>query len=508
MMLTNFSMRFTNILGFFTTGMEEILVHPPDLLNFFLCLENRQSWFAEYPNAGESRLAAAAFAARGELQERMRDDSNEMPLTELLSRARIIQIKGAVHRWHTFALAVARHPEEMDELRESLTAWSSGQTLIVIPSLPGDQVSDLRFDSPFQGVSDIVRYQERWPGALIWNVLGESVFISLTDLPRVFAMVDSRELGDVTSTTLLRLRDIVNKVTVLPAGIRLLHLSDLHFGTVQSDSAQDYLLSCIGSEFKGKFDRIVITGDLVDSPWRRHMKRFKHFLTTLRLIAKDDPILVLGNHDVRIKGNAVWRFGRLVRAYEDIPQSLIVEDSRAECLFFCFNSSKLGNFAKGEVSSEDLTAMAAEYQTRLTQRPNLRSFLRVAVVHHHPFSFDSKAEGWTERVMSECGISDAMVVDMEKSERFVQWCADRGAQLILFGHRHVQREITRVIQTSDVRAGNVRVTAIGCGTSLGAEMRPKSFNIVSWDPNARRWGAEFFIDRHGGGFKPIRAAMG
>ena len=85
------------------------------------------------------------------------------------------------------------------------------------------------------------------------------------------------------------------------------------------------------------------------------------------------------------------------------------------------------------------------------------------------------------------------------------WCADRGVQLVLHGHRHVQRKITQIFPPQN-GGGPLQVTAVGCGTSLGAEGIDASFNLVTWNPNNKRWSVTFYLDQSGGRFKEIRAA--
>jgi hypothetical protein len=93
---------------------------------------------------------------------------------------------------------------------------------------------------------------------------------------------------------------------------------------------------------------------------------------------------------------------------------------------------------------------------------------------------------------------------MNESDRFVRWCLKKKIQLVLFGHRHVQRNIT-LTETMPAGTNHVLLTAIGCGTSLGAEGLPPSFNIVTWNPDTQRWGAEFYLDESGSGFEQVRA---
>jgi hypothetical protein len=39
------------------------------------------------------------------------------------------------------------------------------------------------------------------------------------------------------------------------------------------------------------------------------------------------------------------------------------------------------------------------------------------------------------------------------------------------------------------------VTAVGCGSSLGAEGLPLSYNVLEWSPAAGRWKVSFFSSR-------------
>jgi hypothetical protein len=74
--------------------------------------------------------------------------------------------------------------------------------------------------------------------------------------------------------------------------------------------------------------------------------------------------------------------------------------------------------------------------------PSIKNRLRIALVHHHPFKFEAASEGMTAGLLKAFHIPEGKLLDMNESERFVAWCADRGIELILHGHRHVQRKIS------------------------------------------------------------------
>ena len=43
--------------------------------------------------------------------------------------------------------------------------------------------------------------------------------------------------------------------------------------------------------------------------------------------------------------------------------------------------------------------------------------------------------------------------------------------------------------------------AIGCGSSLGAEGSPVTYNLLEWNPEKRIWHASFFESINGGAFR-------
>jgi hypothetical protein len=135
-----------------------------------------------------------------------------------------------------------------------------------------------------------------------------------------------------------------------------------------------------------------------------------------------ETIIISGNHDSRIAGNRFWRFGESYRYVAELGVQPLHEDPQLKCLFFCFNSSKAGNFARGEILEEDLVRLATEYHVRAGRNPEIKNWLRVALVHHHPFQFDATAEGWTAKFLKTLKIPEGQLVDMNESERFVRWC--------------------------------------------------------------------------------------
>jgi len=341
----------------------------------------------------------------------------------------------------------------------------------------------------------------------LWNRFGDVLFLPLQTAPRALRNAGflRRFAAQLPPEEMNRLESGYVPSPSMGRQVRILHLSDLHFGTKHAANNQDYLLAVIKDELHSRFDRVVITGDLFDSIWKPKWRAFESFRNSLSLITDNNPIVIPGNHDSRIMGNRLWKFGESYRYLAELGGRSLEEDNMLRCLFFCFNSSKGGNFAKGEVIEEDLVRHATEYHKLASRKPEVKTWLRVGLVHHHPFKFEAAAEGMTSKFLKASGIPEGALLDMNRSDQFVSWCADRGIQLILHGHRHVHRKITQAVPVQcPTGVTAVEVTAIGCGTSLGAEGIAKSFNLISWDPQSQRWSSAFYLDRSGGGFKEVR----
>lgn len=510
-----FPLRYTNLVAYFTTDMQDLDCPLSDLRGFFemlhgdewrlLSSEADNIWptrirrlaeesmrvvdhYAQQPEVlATENLSDALGQARVEGRAVVIDEPDVSVSTVFSSRRDVLQdLHIAFRDTHdVFALGVARGPDDAirvnEVLREALVRLRGSVPMLVLLPDPSSD-SPLDFVRPFPGATDICRFPERWPGILLWNRFGNSLFLPVQTARASLQNAAFLRRFKESPFSPKALREVERGyVSPESAGrqVRILHLSDLHFGTKYAASSQDYLLSVIKDELRSRFDRVVITGDLFDSPWKKKWRAFESFRTSLRLIIDKDPIVVVGNHDSRIMGNRFWRFGESYRYLSELPTTLLVGDNALECLFFCFNSCKRGSFARGEVIEEDLARLATEYHIEAGRDPSLRDWLRIALVHHHPFEFKAAAEGMTARLLKAFHIPEGKLVDMNESERFVRWCADRGVHLILHGHRHVQRKITKAVPVPVLSGTDlVPVTAVGCGTSLGAEGIDKSYNLI------------------------------
>jgi 3',5'-cyclic AMP phosphodiesterase CpdA len=277
---------------------------------------------------------------------------------------------------------------------------------------------------------------------------------------------------------------------------KILHISDLHFGSKYADRYHVLLAEKLASVVP-QVNKIVITGDLFDNPKKQARQTFQAFRAELRRMTQkdEDPIVIPGNHDQRWMGNRLWIFGKRLDQLVDLQWSRLVIDNQLQTVFFCFDSARHGNWARGSVSREQMIEMGAAFEQACNQRPEVRRFLSIALIHHHPFSFKTAEFTFLERTMLQFGISDETFLQMEDAEEFVTWCARRGVSAILHGHKHVAHDAVRRVNI--VRGGGTvqrEIRAIGCGSSLGMDGTALSFDVVTWDERSGKWGVSFFSD--------------
>lgn len=376
--------------------------------------------------------------------------------------------------------------------------------LVLIPDYysPGQHLTAL---DPSTGATEAATRRELWPGAIFFLRTGESRFvpldvayeklIQLNDIIQTYGSDDQR--GERLQQARAALDD--HRLPEVTARQRLIHLSDLHLGTDRAAQTQTLLQLALQKEVQTA-DRIVITGDLFDQPKRRHAQQFVNFQDQLRIICKSRPILVPGNHDQRMFGNSILGLGRKLRQVADLRWEEVVVDEPSKMVFFCFDSSRSGDFARGEVSTDQLVRVATQYELANAD-DHLADYLKIALVHHHPYAYSPDQE--IEVLDPSTWFSKEDFLSLRNAETFLSWCAGRSVSLVLHGHKHIPRLIHDFIPGGDNQPGYA-VSTVGCGSSLGAGLKPLSFNVVEWVPDLSTWSVDFRIDRGDGqGFRSV-----
>jgi hypothetical protein len=120
----------------------------------------------------------------------------------------------------------------------------------------------------------------------------------------------------------------------------ILHLSDLHYGKPEPVEQEQYLLAHLESIIP-TVDRIVITGDLCNNPYRKNIAAFNNFRRQLERMGREVTV-VPGNHDARTWGNAIGNLGRRLGILAELEWSSLIVDDVLKIVFFCFDSSSQG----------------------------------------------------------------------------------------------------------------------------------------------------------------------
>lgn len=338
-----------------------------------------------------------------------------------------------------------------------------------------------------------LQHRNEWPGLLLWTHQGNAAF------------VPAHGIAEACESCLEALRKhddllLAKVVSALAADTenrprRILHLSDLHFGSRHAAINAPFLEAELHDTIRD-VDRVVITGDLFDNPTYRDLADYQRFSQEIHRTSGREAICIPGNHDVRWLGN----LGSNSAPIAALRWSSHVVDDDISTVFFGFNSAEQGRLARGKVSQDQLQRMAAEHRNALTLRPELRSYLTIALVHHHPYSFETGPATLMQRMLAAVRFSDEPFLRMVDADRFTEWCARWGVSAVLHGHKHLPRYEIRTICPEG--ATPHKLPAIGCGSSLGAEGEPMSYGILSWSVATKRWSTAFFESRGGGPFVP------
>lgn len=430
--------------------------------------------------------------------------------TEIISHA-LGDLRASLSHYDLYGLAVGTW-EDRDPLHafaEHAAYSSKHNGLFLIPDLPGPRDILELFD-PSPVAKKITSNPDSWPGILFWVRSGEAAFVPLEMADGFYhRLLEALQASENKAGKVVRVLKDFNARESGHAVKRLLHLSDLHFGTHAAINNQAYLSSHLKTKL-GTFQRVVITGDLFDNPKERDALTFRNFRSDLEATTGKELIVIPGNHDQKRHGNSFFGFGRRLNELTKLEWSSLVIDDDLQCVFYCFDSSRdAPNFARGNITREQMIEVATQFETKVVTRPELKSYLSVALVHHHPYSFETHTETPLQKSLHALGVSDETFLKMEGADEFLSWCAGRRVSLVLHGHKHVPRHVRDSIKWTHGKESEWReVTAIGCGTSLGAENMPLSYNVLEWSPKSQKWSASFFADPGiGTGFEETYVAL-
>jgi len=255
--------------------------------------------------------------------------------------------------------------------------------------------------------------------------------------------------------------------------VRLAHVSDLHFGSLQNDLLPELHRALD----RARPDLVVVSGDLTQRARHREFQAARAFLDRLAC----DWLAVPGNHDVPAE-NLAARFLDPFRRYRRyLGDDPMPHWRREGTVVVGINSARRAglslNWAEGRVSAQQLAAARRlfERQADTTHR---------IVVAHHPFLAPVPGEG--ERTRKLVG----------RHAMASQALRRAGVDLVLAGHLH--RSFHGHLQVGD--AGHLFVVQAGTASSTRRRGQANAFHLIELWPDGMS------VQPHewsGGRFAPI-----
>jgi 3',5'-cyclic AMP phosphodiesterase CpdA len=220
---------------------------------------------------------------------------------------------------------------------------------------------------------------------------------------------------------------------------RVLHLSDLHFGT-REDPAMEHALQALISRVRPEL--IVASGDLT-----HRGRRDQHELAARFLRSFGVPLLTIpGNHDIPYTFPA--RFTRPWAEFERLWETTEPVYSSDNLFVLGLNSVRPWRHQSGALRREQL-----ERACRLLGEAPAGA-LRIVVLHHHLLGAPWRS---TKKPVSD-------------RNRVLATLVDGGAELILAGHIHQAAVSER--REFEVTVGDVRAVVVSIAPGLG-QPRPQ-----------------------------------
>ncbi|MEM8601602.1 MAG: metallophosphoesterase [Bacteroidota bacterium] len=244
-----------------------------------------------------------------------------------------------------------------------------------------------------------------------------------------------------------------------PAAYRLAHLSDVHFGRIDSPTIVDALVAEVNAT---PMDLVVVSGDLTQRARRGQFEAARAFLD--RFAA---PVLVVpGNHDVPAWWhNPVSRVFRPVRKYQryitdDLAPTFETTKPRLPPLAVLGINSAHGATIKGgrlrDVHREQIASYFAVQPA---------DAFRIQVLHHHLARLEALGDHDVSR-----GAADTLLT-----------VAEAGVDLVLCGHIHKSTVAQLDVATGSGYTRRVVVASAGTATSnRSREAEGKRTNYYNW----------------------------
>ena len=247
--------------------------------------------------------------------------------------------------------------------------------------------------------------------------------------------------------------------------MRLVHISDLHFGAVVPD-LPDALRSAI---MEARPDLVAVSGDLTMRGLKEEFQEARAFLDSIPF----PKVVVPGNHDVQGTWKIWERFLSPWKNYKEIVDQNLEPEWQAPgiCVLGANSARPAGwylDWSRGRVSRRQMARLAIPFKKTGDE------VLRVLVVHHPP----SAPPGGTPRHL------------IGRLSEFSSAVNLAGVDLVLSGHFHMS-----YAQILPLRAGkhsrSCVFSSVSTATSHRLKGEPNGFHVIEGDASElsiRDWG--------------------
>lgn len=520
----HFELEHASIVAFVTTpntnrGYKEPIITESELETFLTSLNTHNvlsssgEWLEHLISTANKSLETYKIIKRRKLElstlkrETLYDEKKELELIEKRIQEKNIYIKNRdlkqilepikyiLSDFELFGVAIfSNNRKENSELLDLATQYAQGaleNALILIPNnnyRDNSYIEILSAAKPFSILSNI-----NSTGMLFWDKRNNSKFVPLEQLK---AFIDSNryELHNfIVDFLKSKTESLSNETSTLST---ILHLSDLHFGNEDVSTNLNYLLSHL-KNIKG-IEHIVITGDLIENPDTSNCHLIKYFISELSKYLNVPISMVAGNHDHKEDG---WRGFNSYRNCAIQLSDKMEVNHKIKTIFFCIDSTIDGDtyFARGNVSRQQLVEIGEEYENlKSSYGIEIERYNKIALIHHHPFAFTY--EDTKNYIKKAKFYMHDKTLELRNADEIIQWCSDMDINLILHGHKHIQRYVECKIQNDGTPIN--KIDSIGCGTSTGTRGNHLSYNLITLNGN-KTYNYSFFRGKNNAsGFYP------
>jgi len=337
----------------------------------------------------------------------------------------------------------------------------------------------------------------RWPGILLWRRTDEPLFFPLPSekAEDAISWIFSREDRLATTPGHLLTHHYLDAFPScrIHAGSRLtlLHMSDTHIGCKQSIEriirVKELLKDYVSRNQRDSSVVFLLSGDIMQTPDENNVicaNDFYDYLKDLQPCGQD-PIFVLGNHDVRRKG--------VLRNRPASASQLPAFNARIEWIpdhpvgILCWNSSDGGTMARGKITGKQYRTI----EERLNPYPGgITDPVLISLLHHHPMQLHRIDPEMRRFHMKTLGASLRKIIGfayehmdrLADATEFIRFCDTHGVKVILHGHKH----IPIAGKIPDHLLENRPILIFGCGSSVGKNtyLYRKLFDVdyeISWN---------------------------